>query len=149
MNMPSPTSNTSFREKSAWASLVSILIVFVPYFVHVGRLFAAHKLTAGSVIGAFLIATGAAIVIQIPIYAVIALRSRQEEKDERDQAIEFKSFRVAYGILTSSVFLAVGAIVLFLPWLDPVFLSQLFYFCFVIAEVTKYATQVFCYRRGS
>lgn len=149
MNIPSSTSSTSFREKSAWASLVSILIVFIPYFVHVFRLFVADNLSAASVIGGFVVATGITILIQIPIYVVIALRSRQEEKDERDQAIELKSFRVGYGLLTTSVFLAVGAIVLFLPRLDAVFLSQVFYLCFVIAEVGKYFTQVVCYRRGS
>jgi hypothetical protein len=115
-------STTSFREKSAWASLVSIQIL-----------------------------------VQVPLHIAMSLRSRREHKDERDRAIESKSFRIAYGVLAATFFTLVGSVVISalpfpdmptVPWLAPVFLSQIFFLCFVVAEATKYLTQAICYRRG-
>ena len=50
-------SSTSFREKSAWITLGVLLVVFVPYFTFIFRLFAAEHLLAGAVLGAFVAAT--------------------------------------------------------------------------------------------
>ena len=39
----------SFREKSAWASLLAMLVAFVPYFVQVARSLASHGAQAVAV----------------------------------------------------------------------------------------------------
>ena len=151
-------SSASFREKSAWITLGVLLVVFVPYFSFIFQLFAAERLLAGAVLGAFVAATVFMILLESVSHIALAICSRSEHQDERDRAIELKSFRVAYGILAVTAFCAIGAIVLLalsygdspvVPWLAPVFLSQVFFFCFVLAEVGKYLTQAICYRRGS
>src|SRR5262245_51803964 len=154
MNLPS----TSFREKSAWITLGVLLLVFIPYFSFIFQLFAAEHLLAGAVLGAFVAAAVFMTLLECGSHIALAIFSRSERQDERDRAIELKSFRVAYGILAVTAFCALGAIVLLalpygdspaVPWLAPVFLSQVFFFCFVLAEVGKYLTQAICYRRGS
>jgi hypothetical protein len=147
-----------FREKSAWITLGVLLVVFIPYFTFIVRLFAAEHLLAGAVLGAFVAATIFMILLEAVFHIALGIFSRSEPQDERDRAIELKSFRVAYGILAVTAFCAIGAIVVLalpyaalpgVPWLAPVFLSQVFFLCFVLAEVGKYLTQAICYRRGS
>ena len=151
-------SSASFREKSAWITLGVLLVVFVPYFSFIFQLFAAKHLLAGAVLGAFVAATVFMILLGCVSHIALAICSRSEHQDERDRTIELKSFRIAYGILAVTAFCAIGAIMLLalpygdvpgVPWLAPVFLSQVFFLCFVLAEVGKYLTQAICYRRGS
>jgi hypothetical protein len=158
MNLSSKPARISFHEKSAWISLGVILVVFIPYFLNVFRLFASRSLNAGAVMGLFIAATIFTIILQVVLHIACTIFSPPEVTDERDRAIELKSFRVAYGILAVSLFLWVGAIVMLaLPWkgfpneawLGPVFLSQVGFLCFVLAEVGKYFTQAVCYRRGA
>lgn len=148
----------SFREKSAWASLAVMLVVFVPYFAHMFRLFERDELGVGTVVGQFISAVIFQVILLIVVHIVIAIRSRQEPKDERDLAIESKSFKIGYYVLVSACFAGIpsvlGAVLGIHPESAPrlmtlPFLSQLLLLCFVFAEAAKYITQVFCYRRGS
>ena len=142
----------SAREKGAWICLLTTVAVFGPYFVQVFRLLARGELTAGSVITAFFIASFWQVLLNVVVQVVIAIRSRHEPKDERDAVIESKSFRHAYWVFAYFVWpvimlaplLAPGS-----PFLAPAFISQLVFLCFVLAEVTRYLTQVMYYRRGS
>jgi len=158
MNLSLNEPRTSFREKSAWISLGVILVVFVPYFLNVYRLFASRTLNAGAVMGLFIAATIFTVALQVVLHIACAIVSPPEVTDERDRAIELKSFRIAYGILAVSLFLWIGAIVILaLPWkglpneawLGPIFISQVFFLCFVLAEAGKYFTQALSYRRGA
>ena len=157
MNLSSLSSSVSYREKSAWISLGVVLAVFVPYFVFVFRAFQSDTLSAGEVMGAFIGATILIIILQIALHIAAAVLSPPESVDERDRAIVLRSLRIAYGILLVSGFSAIGTIVILalpnekprLPWLEPVFLSQVFFLCLVLAEIEKYGMQIFCYRRGS
>src|SRR5262249_55821699 len=112
MNLSLQASRTSFREKSAWISLGVILVVFVPYFLNVFRLFASRTLNAGAVMGLFIAAPIFTIALQVVLHVACAILSPPEVTDERDRAIELKSFRIAYGILAVTLFLWIGAIVI-------------------------------------
>jgi hypothetical protein len=134
----------SFREKSAWACLVTTLAVFVPYFL--------YAFTAGQgthLAGAIAIQAA----INIAAQAFIAARSGVEARDERDAAIESKSFRNAYLFLAVALVAAIATMI-YAP-ADPAALNALGFFgqvllaCFIAAESVKYLTQVVCYRRGS
>src|ERR1700759_4463879 len=112
MNLSLPESRTSFREKSAWISFAVILVVFIPYFLNVFRLFADRTLNAGAVVGLFVAATIFTIALQVVLHVACAILSPPEVTDERDRAIQLKSFRIAYGILAVCLFLWIGAIVI-------------------------------------
>ena len=132
-------SSMSFREKGAWACLLTTFAVFVPYFAQIFRLFVRGELKTSSVITAFFIASIWQVLLNVVAQIVIATRSKQEPKDERDSAIESKSFRHAYW-----VFAFFGWAVIMVPalartgsLLAPAFISQLLFLCFVLAEVTR------------
>jgi hypothetical protein len=144
-------SSLSFREKGAWACLITTVAVFIPYFARVLHLFARGELKTSSVITAFFLASIWQVLLNVVVQVVIALRSGREPKDERDSAIESKSFRYTYWIfallLWPVIMIAPASTIGGYP-LTPVFLSQMVFFCFVVAELTRYLTQVVYYRRG-
>jgi polyferredoxin len=148
----------SFREKSAWVCFISTLVVWIPYFAYVIQLFGRGELFAGPIVAAFIGAVIFQTVLGIVAFIVIAIRSREEPKDERDLAIESKAYKNAYFVLVVCIF-AVGWIIIppalaagreiAAQLLTPVAISQMVLFCFVAAETTRFATQVVSYRRGS
>jgi hypothetical protein len=145
-------SSMSFREKGAWACLLTTFAVFVPYFAQVFRLFVRGELKTSSVITAFFIASIWQVLLNVVAQIVIATRSKQEPKDERDSAIESKSFRHAYWVFAFFLW----PVIMVAPFsalashvLTPALISQMLFLCFVAAEVTRYLTQVISYRRGS
>lgn len=144
--------------KSAWASLAVMLVVFVPYFVHVFRLFGRGELKGGAVLGQFISAVLFQILLLIVVHIAIAIQSRQEQTDERDRAIEATSYKIAYLALISSFFVAIPSAISLVFALNPAlvsslvglpFLSQLLLLCFVTAEAMKYCAQIVCYRWGT
>lgn len=144
----------SFRERVAWVFLTTTVLIFGPYFVHIGVLFAEDRLIGGEVLGTFI---GATVVLTLlSILAGLALAFfRQEPKDERDTAIDLKAIRNAYYVfagLTMTAILAVmcGTVLPTGPawWAQPVLVGQVLLFSFVVAEVVHFATVVVCYRRG-
>jgi hypothetical protein len=148
----------SSTERSAWVRLGSTLIVFVPYFQYVLRLFQTDEPVGRATCVAFLVAALSHGVLNGLGEFALYLMFGKALRDERDAAVDAISLRVAYftlislvlGALTTMVFL--GAITptsskgtILLPGFAMT--SQFVFFSFVVAEVARHATQVFCYRR--
>ena len=140
----------SFREKSAWACLITTITIWGPYFAYAFRLFSREHYSS-SVMTAFIVAVILSIVLNGGAHIVVAIRSRQERKDERDIAIESKSYRNAYFVLIVLIWMVILAAPVGTQdrHFGPVFISQMVLLCFVVAETTYYLTTVVCYRRGS
>jgi magnesium-transporting ATPase (P-type) len=148
----------SFREKSAWVCFITTLIVWIPYFAYVVQLFQRGELSAGPIIAAFIGAVVFQTALGIVAFIAIAIRSRQEPKDERDMAIESKGYKNAYFVLAFACLFAISWIIVYAVaagpesaarLLTPTAMSQMLLFCFVAAEATRYGTQAISYRRGS
>jgi len=147
-----------FREKSAWVSLISTLAVFAPYFRFVFSKAANNELTRGAVIGAFIGAVVLQTVIQITVHIGIAIASKRDREDERDAAIDAAAQRNAYVVLGClTVVAAFGLTTMSATSArsgapeppSPVLIAQILYLCFVVSELTRFATQVARYRLGS
>ena len=144
------------REAGAWACLIVTSLIYGPYFLRVWRTFAAGELTGATLLEIFVAAVISQIVLLVAIHIVIAIVLKDEPKDERDRAIENKSSRLAYNVLSIGIVIAAISIVL-IPlkqappvarYLDPIFLSQAFLFLAILAEIVQYGSQVIFYRRG-
>ena len=142
----------SFREKSAWACLVTTGVVFIPYFTFIFQLASKGELILPRVIGAFIAAVLAQIVLSSVYMTVIALSTRQEPRDERDLAIQNRAFRSAHWVLVVALWLLVlGGVMLtpvFPKLISVAFVGQLALLSFVLSELVHYATLVYYYRRG-
>ena len=136
----------SFREKSAWISVISMSGIYGFYFWSV---FHAQPKAGGFHFGGLLETIIALVVLQIVLTIAVAIFTPKEAKaprDERDKLIELRSMRVAYSGLATSVALAC-----FFGAFDPpiVFNTNALLFILVIAEIIRSACQIIQYRRGA
>ena len=135
----------SFREKSAWISLVLILLVFGPYFWLVARSFAGggvvHHGTQFALIMVF-------VVLEVVLHVAIAIQSPRDArapKDEREDLIELKATRTAFYVLFGGALMSIFTMHFRLTvWM----LSQCVLFAIVVAELVKFSSQIVFYRRG-
>jgi hypothetical protein len=116
----------------------------------------AGEFDAGS-IGRFIFAVIAIVVIQIVYHIVLALESKPEPKDERDILIECKAYRNAYFSLATGAFLVISCVIMAVLMHDatpariivtPFLIVNLVLLFMVLAELVKYLSQLFYYRRG-
>lgn len=135
----------SFREKSAWISLVLIVLVFGPYFWFVARAFSGvdhvHFGTQFAMIGVF-------VVLEVVLHVAIAIQSPREArapKDERERLIDLRSTHAAFYVLLVGILASIMALhVPMSVWT----LSQFVLLSVVLAELVKFSTQIALFRRG-
>ena len=136
-----------YREKVAWLSLISMLAVFLPYFVWVKlhpptaalpdlrqmALYAAVSLTWALILGVG--------------HLILRRQSPEEARlplDERDRAILHRSRTLAYYVLLTGMIL-VGCV---MPFTDSGWkIVHAAVFMIVLAEVVNDASVVYRYRR--
>ena len=135
----------SFREKSAWISLVLIVLVFGPYFWLVGRSFTGGEhVHAGTQFGLIVLF----IVLEIVVHIAIAIQSPRDAQapiDEREDLIDLRATRMAFYVLFGGALMSIFTMHFRLTvWM----LSQCVLFTIVIAELVKFSSQIVFYRRG-
>jgi hypothetical protein len=136
----------SFREKSAWISMLSMSGIYGFYFwsvIHAG------PQAGGFHFGGLLATVIALVVVQVVLTVAVAIFTPREAKaprDERDKLIELRAMRVAYAGLATSVALAC-----FFGAFNPpiVFNTNSLLFILVTAEIMRSACQIIQYRRGA
>ena len=154
----------SYREKSIWASLIIALIILANYLMDVINFANAGTLTPETLQSLFYKVILWTVILEIASQTAIAIidhKQADQGDDERDKLIKLKASNIAYNLLGSAIYIAI-----FFIWLshakpekmdNPFILStvpniysvfNILLVGFLIAEVSKYATQVFYYRRG-
>jgi hypothetical protein len=136
----------SFREKTAWIGIVSLLGLIVWYFwpfVHAGQ----H----GSGFSFLRLAIAAVVImsIQTVVRMVVAAFTPKAEKtppDEREKMIETKSKRFAYAVLAWAVRCAF-LFGIFNPTI--VFSPNTLLFFLLISEASSFGYQIVQLRRGA
>jgi hypothetical protein len=136
----------SFREKSAWISVLSMSGIYGFYFwsvIHAGNR------AGGFHFGSLLETIVALVVLQVVLTTAVAIFSPKEAKaprDERDKLIELRAMRVAYSGLATAV-----AFACFFGAFNPpiVFNTNALLFILVTAEIMRSACQIIQYRRGA
>ncbi len=137
----------SFREKSAWISFVTILVVFGVYFWNVAGVFRGdvepHR--------GFAIQVGllvAFIVIQLVARVIVALQAPNEArapKDERERMIEMRATTVAFPVLVVGGLFSIGLIHV---TRSTVVIAQHVLLAITVAYLVKSGLQILYYRRG-
>jgi hypothetical protein len=138
----------SFREKSAWISLIAHGVVFGAYFLLLSQSWddrLGQPLSIGLLAGAVVMLVIIAAMLTI-IAAVLNPREANAAADEREQLIDLKAERIASYTLSTGVVMLIGA--LLLGW-NGFLVANLLLASLVIAELVKAAAQIFAYRRGA
>ncbi|HEY0702491.1 MAG TPA: hypothetical protein VGD60_06970 [Candidatus Acidoferrales bacterium] len=138
----------SYREKTAWLSLIAIVVTLGPYFAIVGSR-PAETLPNLRELGLFAVAMIVQMVIQIVGQLYLRHESPEDARtppDERDRAIMGRSIRSAYYVLISGMIL-VGCVMPFNSSGWKIINAALL--MIVTAEVVHYGVVVVSYRRQS
>ena len=136
----------SFRERTAWISVLSILAIYGYYFwshIHLG------PQPGGVYVDGLLETIIALVIVQTALTVAAAIFTPKEAKaprDEREQLIALRAMRVAYSGLATSVALAC-----FFGAFDPpiVFNTNALLFVLVTAEILRNGCKIIQYRRGA
>ena len=138
----------SFREKTAWISLVSLLLVFGVYFTAVG-LAMAGRLEASQTFSCFLQLLLAFVVLQVVLRLIVAKRAPLDAKvpaDEREQLIGLKGDRIAGYLLAVGVFVAIFTLHLGAGRVE---LAHAVLLAFAISQLAKHAAVIALHRRDA
>jgi hypothetical protein len=140
----------SFREKSAWITLVALIIVSLLWATHFpwSRPFTLAPGSNPFVFQALVLATITFVVVVVVAHVVVAVRAPREASapaDERERLIGLKATRLGayvYAALSlSSIFLIhLGA--------NEIGLAYFVLASFVIAEIVSCAARIVYHRRG-
>lgn len=148
-------SQTSYGEKVAWVSLLVTLVLYVPFFVYAFR-WLAHAQGTIQPLGLLPVMIGVVVLqaVLMPLgllaWWLTGQRAPQEKADERDRSIDARATRAAYITLITAGFFLVFS----LPFRPEPGLQSTWalmtggLFCFVLAEVVRFAMQIVGYRRG-
>ncbi|HET8696305.1 MAG TPA: hypothetical protein VFO94_02390 [Gammaproteobacteria bacterium] len=136
----------SFREKSAWVTLIAIALVLLLYYLHAPRVLSPQA--SGWELHILVLCFAAFIVIDVVAHVVLYLRNWKDArrpKDEREQLIDLKAVRIASWVFVAGAFMSVatlhaGATVGGIAYL--VLTS------FAVSQIVKHAARIIYYRRG-
>lgn len=139
----------SFREKSAWVTLIAFIIALVMYGLHAGPRMLHPSPGLGTL---HLVGMSIAAFLLIELVAHVVLwfkfpKDARTPRDEREQLCELKALRLGayvYVLLSFLVILA-GA----LHGADGFGVGLAVLLAFVIAEIVNYAARIVYYRRGA
>ena len=156
----------SYKERSTWISLAILIYIWLEYFSELFALYNANQLNVDAVNGLLLTVVIKTIVLEIVLQIILAIIDNKDANysaDERDILISLRGSQYAYGILSVGAFLAVFytifptlTIFTLIPIKELVLIAlpneyKLMHLIIVfalMAEITKFATQLFFYRRG-
>lgn len=151
----------SFKEKSAWISLFSTVLIFGYYFYHVVGLGSLPSSEVKGVIASLALKTLILIIIVESVFhSMLAITNRKAAEmgaDERDKNIELRANNYGYTVLVIGVIFCLGRMIIleFNPEFTehsslqiPMLTAHILLFSLILSEVVRFAGQVIFYRRG-
>jgi len=138
----------SFREKSAWISLLAYLAIYGFYFAHVASALARGDADGGRFLGLLSQSVVLFVLVTVVLTIIIAIgasRDAQTPEDEREKLIKLKANSAAGYVLATGVVLTIGAL-----YFDATsfLVINLLFFVLVAFEVFKIAAQLVLTHRG-
>lgn len=137
----------SFREKSAWISLLTHAVVYGAYFILLASIWSEPfrgPLGVTMIFAAVVAFVAIAAVLHI-LAALTGLKDANAPVDEREQLIDLKAERVASFALGVCVVMSMGA--LLLDW-NGFLVANMLLGALVLAEVVKAGAQIVYFRAG-
>ncbi|HVY64273.1 MAG TPA: hypothetical protein VHH11_05560 [Gammaproteobacteria bacterium] len=139
----------SFREKSAWISLVCLLLPTVAFTV--GQHFHPHDAQGHDLVNPLhlvLAILGGFLLLQAVLHLIVVLRAPRDArtpKDERERLIELRAARVGFYALVIGEFVAMA---LFHAHGRAFTLMNTVLLAILVAWLLKLGSEVALYRRG-
>jgi len=138
----------SFREKSAWVSLLAYAGVYGYYFWVLSGVMAAGQATTfrfGDLLVRLMVLL-AIIELALQLIALRAPREAQLPADESERLITLKATRIAFHVVMTGAATICAAIALGAP---SFYTTNGLFLAIVVAEVVRHASQVVYFRRDA
>lgn len=138
----------SFREKSAWITLITLVVLTVIFLLHIPPPYSLAPAPNPFLFGVLVRAIILFVIVVTVAHIVVAVRAPKEAqapKDERERLIALRATAVSayvYAILSLSSIFTIH------HGTNGIGVAYLVFFSFIIAEIVNYALRVFYYRRG-
>jgi hypothetical protein len=153
----------SYREKSAWVSLVTTLLVWGYFFVVLFQEVGSGDPAGGRLMGTFVACTVLIIILQIATAVVLAIlnpKSHDAPADERERMFDLRASRIAFitlSILVMGTVLTIPVLAHAAPILFPrdptgAMLSIIggsAFFALVVGELVHAGGQILLFRRSA
>lgn len=136
----------AFREKIAWVSFLSTVLIWGAFFVVLALV--PHQARGLAMLGPFIVATVAQAAVMIAaatIWAISAPKDANAPADERDRAIGLRATRMAYLTLILGVVAVIVWLHFGLHGPDTVFALA---GAFILAEAVRFGATALGYRNG-
>jgi hypothetical protein len=138
----------SFREKSAWISLLTIVVVAVMFLLELPRPWTLTPTPSGFLFHVLLAAVATFVVVAIVAHVVVAMlapRDARAQTDERERLIALKATRLSGFVYAA---LSLGSITLIHYGANEFALGYAVLLSFVIALAVNYIARIVHFRRG-
>ena len=142
----------SHKEKSLLASLGATLLLFGWYLYGAFSNLPLNPELPGFI--EFIILVVGFTILEVIIQSFLAIRNKSQLEDERDKLIEKTSCRYSYGFLAVCIWVSMVQILLdarfdnHLMLMTPYGMFHFLLLFFVLAEVIRFGTQLYHYRKG-
>lgn len=139
----------SFREKSAWVTVLALLVVSLMYWLHVPSLFEPHR--HGWILTALGLSLAAFVLIEVIAWVVLYLRNPKEARtprDEREQLIELKATRIGSWVYVAGSLAAIF-ITLHMVGAGTVAVAMSVVIAFVLGQLARHIAIIVYHRRGA
>jgi hypothetical protein len=154
--------NMTFKEKSAWISLLSTVCIFGYYFYNIFMLLdETAEVAKYAALGLLIYAVILSIIVEVFFQTVLAITHRKDaliEGDERDRSYEYRANSLAYSVLAFLVVITLVRIITleYNPtWVSdtseyqfPMLTAHFLMFSFILSEIVRFSGLIYYYRRG-
>jgi hypothetical protein len=141
----------SFREKSAWITLITLIVLSLAFFLHVPRPWTLTPDPTPFMFHVLMLAIGIFVAVEVLAHIVIVIwspRDARAPKDERERLIELRSTQAAWYVYVLLGF-SLMFVALHITGANVIGVAYLMLGSFVIAEIVNYGMRVYLYRRDS
>ena len=141
--------NLTFQEKSNWASLIIMSVVWVNYFVRVQPVLTDGTISREDSIGLFIGAVVTLVILEIVVHIGLAVTNQKtadQPSDERGKIITSKAGNISGWVLAVCV-VTIGGHAMFRD-VSSVLIANLLLLALVLSQCVDYAMALFYYRRG-
>jgi hypothetical protein len=140
----------SFREKSAWITLIALVVLAIAFQLAVHSPWTLSPTPGGREFQVLIHSIVVFVTVEIVAYVVLRMHSPRDArtpKDERERLIEIRSRAVAYYVFTA---FALGGtfVALHIVGSNQFGMGWLLLWSFVASQIVNYALRIFYYRRG-
>lgn len=135
--------NMTFKEKSQWIQLISILLVFGSYFLSINFKSAENFLPNSIYHFIWLIA--ALVILNIIGHALTAALNKPEGQNQRNQLIELKATRIKSFLLAAGI---ITSILISLKLQNDFYTVNFLFLALVGSETVEKALQIMYYRNS-